>query len=83
MKREREDELRDKRGAPSIAFIDLSSLSTSMTLLYIVGILGFFAIIFYVLSRKLFEKPVDFTKQKRADRQQKAASKGSSGKKAN
>jgi hypothetical protein len=60
MKREREEELRAGRGAPAIFFFDLASMSTGMSLLYIFGIIGFFAIIFYVLVQKLLAKPVDF-----------------------
>ena len=79
MKREREEEMKANRGAPSIAFFELSSLSTSGKLLYIGGILGFFVIIFYVLIQKLMVKPVDFSKQKRVERW----TKKNSGKKVN
>lgn len=65
MKREKEEEMKDKRGAPSIAFFDLSNMTGAMGFLYIIGIIAFFALIFFVLSRKVFEKPVDFTRQKR------------------
>jgi hypothetical protein len=60
MKREREEEMKAGRGTPSIFFFDLASMSKSGGLLYIVGILGFFLIIFYVLITKLLAKPVDF-----------------------
>jgi hypothetical protein len=60
MKREREEEMKAGRGTPSIFFFELASMSKSAGLLYIAGILGFFAIIFYVLITKLLAKPVDF-----------------------
>ena len=54
MKREKEEEMRSGRGqAPSIFFIDLSKLSGLGALLYVVGILGFFGLIFYVLINKI------------------------------
>jgi len=55
-------------GAPSIAFIDLSSLSGAAAAAYIVAIVAFFGIIFYVLLNKVFVKPVDFAKQRKLDR---------------
>mmetsp|Transcript_44677 Transcript_44677/g.43288 ORF Transcript_44677/g.43288 Transcript_44677/m.43288 type:complete len:87 (+) Transcript_44677:436-696(+) len=68
MKREREEELRASRGSASIAFFDLAHMSTTGKLMYLVGILGFFVLIFYVLINKLLVKPVDFNKQKRSER---------------
>ena len=66
MKREREEEMRQGRGgAPSIFFFELSNMTTTMGLVYIMGILGFFGIIFWVLINKIMKKPVDFTKQKK------------------
>jgi hypothetical protein len=62
MKREKEEEMRSGRGAPSIFFFELSQMSTTIGLLYILGIIGFFAIIFWVLVNKIMTKPVDFTK---------------------
>lgn len=63
MKREREEEMKSGRGqAPSIFFFELSDMSTGMGLLYMLGIIGFFGVIFYVLINKLIAKPVDFTK---------------------
>jgi len=76
MKREKEEEMRSNRGGgPQIAFLDLSSLSGFTALLYVGGILGFFGIIFYVLINKIMDKPVDFAKQRKIERQQKAGSK--------
>ena len=75
MKREREDEMKSNRGAPSIFFMDLSKLSGSMSIIYLLGIVGFFVLIFYVLIAKLTNKPVDFNKQKRQDRATKKTSK--------
>ena len=49
MKREREEELKSHRGAPSIAFFELSGMSAGGKILYIGGILGFFGLVFYVL----------------------------------
>lgn len=60
MKREREEEMRNTRGAPSLFFFELSSMSTTVGLLYMVGIIAFFGIIFYVLINKIMNKPVDF-----------------------
>lgn len=81
MKREREEEMRSGRGqAPSIFFVDLSTVTGAAAALYIVGIIGFFGIIFYVLINKILAKPVDFTKQKKAERQSKKVS-STSGKK--
>jgi hypothetical protein len=75
MKREREEELRTGRGgAPSIFFMDLSNLSGAAALAYISIIIGFFAIVFYILINKILAKPVDFKKQKLQERQQKKAS---------
>ena len=75
MKREREEEMRSGRGqAPSIFFVDLSTLSGFTGLLYVCGIIGFFGIIFYVLINKILAKPVDFNKQRKTDREQKKTS---------
>jgi len=60
MKREREEEMKQNRGAPAIFFFDLASMSGTMSLVYIGGIVGFFLIVFYVLINKLMAKPVDF-----------------------
>lgn len=60
MKREREEEMRNTRGAPSLFFVELSNISTTAGLLYMLGIVAFFGIIFYVLINKLLSKPVDF-----------------------
>ena len=79
MKREREEEMRQTRGAPSIFFLELTNMSATAGFLYILGIIGFFAVIFYVLINKIMTKPVDFTQQKKQER----ASKKSSGKKLN
>jgi hypothetical protein len=65
MKREREEEMRNTRGAPSLFFMELTNISTSAGLLYMLGIIGFFGIIFYVLISKILNKPVDFSKKKR------------------
>lgn len=61
MKREREEEMRSSRGAPSIFFVELSNISNTAGILYMFGIIGFFGIIFYVLINKIINKPVDFT----------------------
>jgi len=55
--------------------LDLSTLSGFTALLYVGGILGFFGIIFYVLINKIMDKPVDFTKQRKMERQTKVSSK--------
>lgn len=68
MKREREEEIKSGRGAPSIFFMDLASMSKTGGLLYIAGILSFFAIVFYVLINKIMAKPVDFQKQKKLEK---------------
>jgi len=60
MKREREEEIKEQRGGISFFFFDLSNMSTTTSLLYVLGIMGFFGVIFYVLITKLMEKPVDF-----------------------
>jgi len=65
MKREREEEMRNTRGAPSLFFVELTNMSTTAGLLYMVGIVVFFGIIFYVLINKIVNKPVDFSKKKR------------------
>jgi hypothetical protein len=65
MKREREEEMKTQRGSMQFFFYDISNMSASTTLLYVAGIVGFFAVIFYTLITKLFNKPVDFAKQKR------------------
>ena len=62
MKREREEEMRKDRGAPSLFFMELSTMTGSMGALYVLGIMAFFGIIFYVLINKLLKKPVDFSK---------------------
>jgi len=75
MKREREEEMRSGRNqAPSIAFIDLQSLSGAAGAAYILAIVGFFGLIFWVLINKILSKPVDFTKQKKEARQSKKQS---------
>ena len=75
MKREREEEMRQGRGgAPSIFFFELSNMTTTMGLVYIMGILGFFGIIFWVLIKKIMKTPVDFTKQKKLERMAKKQS---------
>ena len=79
MKREREEEMRGRGNAPSIFFMDLQNLTGLTALLYIVAIIGFFAVVFYFLINKIIEKPVDFSKQKRSERIQKKQS--STGKK--
>ena len=76
MKREKEDELKMNKGAPSIFFMDLSTMSRAGSALYILAIIAFFAVIFYVLSVKLLNKPVDLNKKKREERNSKRASKG-------
>lgn len=82
MKREREEEMRSGRGnAPQIAFIDLQSISGPAAAIYILGIVGFFSVIFYVLINKIMVKPVDFTKQKKLERATKQASSTSGTKK--
>lgn len=76
MKREKEEEMRSNRGGgPQIAFLDLSTLSGFTAMLYVAGLIGFFGIIFYVLINKILDKPVDFSKQKKLERQQRAGSK--------
>jgi hypothetical protein len=76
MKREREEEMRNTRGAPSIFFMELSNMSTSIGLLYMLAIIAFFALIFYVLINKILNKPVDFTAQKKIERISKKRSTG-------
>lgn len=77
MKREREEEMRSGRsGTPSIFFVDLASLSGATAALYILVILAFFGLIFWVLVRKIMDKPVDFVKQKKLERQSKKTSTG-------
>ncbi|CDW86402.1 UNKNOWN [Stylonychia lemnae] len=76
MKREREEEMRNTRGAPSIFFLELSNMSTSIGLLYMLAIIGFFGLIFYVLINQILNKPVDFTSQKKQERQHKKRSTG-------
>ena len=49
-------------------------MTTTMGLVYIMGILGFFGIIFWVLINKIMKKPVDFTKQKKMERMAKKQS---------
>ena len=65
MKREREEEMRTGRNAPSIFFFELTSMNTTVGLIYMLAIIAFFGLIFYVLINKIINKPVDFTQQKR------------------
>lgn len=65
MKREKEEEMRSQKGSLSIGFMNMSEMSKTMSLIYIVAIVAFFGLIFYVLTKKLFNKQVDFSKQKR------------------
>ncbi len=65
MKREREEEMRTGRNAPSIFFFELTNMSTTVGLIYMFGIIAFFGLIFYLLINKIINKPVDFTSQKR------------------
>ncbi len=76
MKREREEEMKNTRGAPSLFFFEFTNMSTSAGLLYMVGIIAFFGVIFYVLIQKIMNKPVDFNQKKKVERQQKRGSKG-------
>jgi hypothetical protein len=63
MKREREEEMRTGRGtAPQIFFFDLNNLQGFTGILFILGVIGAFSIVFYVLFNKVIEKPVDFAK---------------------
>lgn len=62
MKRDKEEEMKQSKGAPSIFFFELSDMSKTGSLLYVGGIIAFFLIIFYVLINKLLAKPVDFLK---------------------
>jgi hypothetical protein len=78
MKREKEDEMKLDRGAPQIAFMELSTLRGFSGLLYVVGIVGFFGVILYVLVNKVIAKPVDFSQQKKQARDAKKLSKGDS-----
>ena len=62
MKREREEEMRtNSRGAPSIFFFELTNMSTTVGLIYMLAIIAFFGLIFYLLINKILNKPVDFT----------------------
>jgi len=79
MKREREDEMRGRGNAPSIFFMDLQNLTGFTALLYVAGIIGFFAIVFYALINKILAKPVDFNRERREKISQKKSS--STGKK--
>lgn len=76
MKREREEEMRGRGNAPSIFFMDLQNLTGFTALLYIGGIIGFFAIVFYALINKIIAKPIDFNKQRRDKISQKKSSTG-------
>ena len=63
MKREREEEMRSGRGtAPQIFFFDLNNLQGFTGILFILGVVAAFAIVFYVLIQRVIEKPVDFAK---------------------
>lgn len=42
--------------------------------MYILGIIGFFAVIFYVLINKIMAKPVDFQKARKQERATKRVS---------
>lgn len=77
MKREREEEMKNTRNAPSLFFFEFTNMSTSTGLLYMLSIIAFFGVIFYVLIQKLMNKPVDFTKQKKSERLNKRSSKNS------
>ena len=71
--------MRSKRNQVSIAFFSLENMSGGLGVLYLTGILGAFALIMYLLTDKLFAKPVDFAKQRRLEREAKRNSKGGSG----
>ena len=75
MKRLSEEELRQGRGqAPQIFFFDLNNLQGFTGIMFILAVVGAFGVVFYVLINKVIEKPVDFTKQKKYEREQKKAS---------
>jgi hypothetical protein len=77
MKREREEEMRSGRGtAPQIFFFDLNNLQGFTGILFILGVVAAFAVVFYALIQKVVEKPVDFNKQRKIEREQKKASNG-------
>jgi hypothetical protein len=73
MKREREEEMKNTRNAPSLFFFEFTNMSTTAGLVYMLSIVAFFGIIFYVLINKLLNKPVDFN-QKRKEKLQKRSS---------
>ena len=77
MKREREEEMRNTRGAPSIFFLELDNISSTAGVLYMLGIIAFFGVIFYVLIGKILNKPADFGKLKKAERISKTSAKKS------
>ena len=84
MKREREEELKSNRGAPSLFFFDLSNISGTTGMLYVLAILSFFGFIFYILINKLFTKAPEFQKTKKQEKvTKKVNSKVASDKKAN
>lgn len=77
MKREREEEMRSGRGtAPQIFFFDLNNLQGFTGILFILVVVAAFAVVFYALIQKVVEKPVDFNKQRKIEREQKKASNG-------
>ena len=69
MKIEREEEMRTQRGNVNIGFYDISNMSGTSSLMYVGGLVVFFGIIFYILINKLLNKPVDFSKKKRIERE--------------
>ena len=69
MKIEREEEMRTSRGNVNIGFYDISNMSRTTSLMYVGGLVVFFLIVFYVLINKLLNKPVDFSKKKRVERE--------------
>jgi hypothetical protein len=77
MKREREEEMRNTRGAPSIFFLELDNISSTAGVFYMLAIIVFFGVIFYVLINKILNKPQDFNKVRKQDRASKTGSKKS------
>ena len=61
---------------PQVFGKPVNQMGSTFKLVYMVGIIAIFCLIFYVLMNKLLHKEVSFSKQKRILREQKRAASG-------
>ena len=65
MKRETDAEIRQSMGKTSIAFFDIENMSASTKALYMLGLVGFIALIAWLGYKELIDKEPDFNTVRR------------------